>query len=148
ANLLLVAADKAGAPAGESPLIKIVDMGLARPFQGDLNDILTGKNFMIGTPDSLAPQKARDARSVDHRADLYRLGCTFFYLLTGQPPFKGSPMEKIVAHHKQEPPSPLTLRPDLPPGLEPIVMKLLAKRPEDRYQTAAEVAAALAPFCR
>ena len=100
----------------------------------------------MGTGDYLAPEQAADSRSVDRRADLYGLGCTLYCLLTGGPPFPGGSLVQKVLRHAGEQPRPLrALRPDVPPELAGVVARLMAKRPEDRYQTAAEAADALAP---
>ncbi len=98
----------------------------------------------MGTPDYIAPEQARESHSVDIRADLYSLGCTFFYLLTGTVPFpKGSLIQKLTKHQFDEPPAIESLRPDVPVHISAIVRKLLAKRPDDRFQTPAELAEAL-----
>src|SRR5262249_44603604 len=90
------------------------------------------------------PEQAQDASRVDARADLYSLGCTAFFLLTGGPPFPGGTLlEKLDRHRFEEPPQLVSRRPDVPPGLAAVVHKLLAKRPADRYQTAADVVASL-----
>jgi serine/threonine protein kinase len=103
----------------------------------------------IGTADYLAPEQAVDATKVDIRADIYSLGCAFYYLLTGQPPFSGgSLMQKLLRHREAEPPPIHSKRTDVPPGLNPVLQKMLAKKPDDRYRTPASVAAALASFAR
>jgi serine/threonine protein kinase len=136
-NLLLTA-------AGE--VIKVLDLGLARladrePVDGATRLDLTQMGVIVGTVDFMAPEQARDPRGVDVRADLYSLGCTFCYLLTGKPPFPGgTPTEKILKHYMD--PSPPLLA--VPPRVRGVIHKLLAKNPEDRYQTPAELAAALA----
>jgi serine/threonine-protein kinase len=140
----------AAAPPGRF-LIKILDMGLARWRQSGQSDsvykTLTLEGALVGTADYLAPEQARNSRDVDIRADIYSLGCTFFYLLTGQPPFPGgSLMQKLYNHEQADPPAADSLRPGLDRAVVVIVQKMMAKRPEDRYQTPAEVAAALSPF--
>jgi serine/threonine protein kinase len=95
---------------------------------------------IVGTVDFMAPEQARDPRAVDVRADLYSLGCTFCYLLTGKPPFPGgTPTEKILKHY-MDPLPPLL---EVPPRVRGVIHKLLAKNPEDRYLTPAALAAAL-----
>jgi eukaryotic-like serine/threonine-protein kinase len=132
-------------------LIKILDFGLARLHRSDGSDratSLTLEGALIGTADYVAPEQARDARSVDIRADIYSLGCTFYYLLTGAPPFPGgSLMQKIYNHLNKEPTPVNLLRPDAPPEVGPILKKMMAKKIEDRYATPQEVAEALAPLC-
>jgi serine/threonine protein kinase len=85
--------------------------------------------------------------NTDIRSDLYSLGCTFYFLLTGQVPFPGGSMMDKMIRHGTEAPQPIQqLRPDCPPVIAAIVEQLMAKRPEDRFQTPAELAAALEPF--
>jgi DNA-directed RNA polymerase specialized sigma24 family protein len=108
---------------------------------------LTEANAIMGTPDYMAPDQAEDARNADIRADVYSLGCTLYYLLTGSVPFPApTPLLKIVAHREQPPPSLRSARPEVPRELAAVVARMLAKKPEERYQTPAEVAAALEPF--
>jgi serine/threonine protein kinase len=128
--------------------IKIVDLGLVRlqtGADGEQPATMTASGSVMGTPDYLAPEQALDAHSVDIRADLYSLGCTMYYLLTGQAPFPGTVVtEKLVAHQMYVP-APVTLhRPETPQAIVDVVDKLMAKKPEDRYQTPALLAAALA----
>jgi len=138
---------KRGAPA--RPLVKILDMGLARLQPHEQSDNLTQLSVdgsVMGTPDFMAPEQAKNSHKVDHRADIYSLGCTFYYLLSGQPPFAGtSHLEKLLKHQMDDPP-PIE-RSDIPEGVQLILKRMLAKRPEERFQTGDEVVAALAPFC-
>src|SRR3989442_5839538 len=98
----------------------------------------------VGTPDYVSPEQARDIHEVDIRSDLYSLGCTFFYALTGQPPFRGkTALEIVLQHVEDEPPRLTTLRPEAPPALASIVSRLLAKKPEHRFQTPADLVAEL-----
>ena len=100
---------------------------------------------MVGTPDYLAPEQALDSRKVDIRADIYSLGCTLYELLAGQTPFAGSSgTQKLIAHIQEEPPPLPTLRAGLPDQLVQIVQKMMAKKPNDRYQTPQDVADVLA----
>src|SRR5205085_2595694 len=108
---------------------------------------LTQSGVMLGTPDFVAPEQATDARQADIRADIYSLGCTLYFLLTGQPPFPtGTSVEKVLAHLCQRPRSLRELRPALPATLVRIVERMMAREPGQRYQAPAEVAAALTPF--
>jgi serine/threonine protein kinase/Leucine-rich repeat (LRR) protein len=128
-------------------VVKVVDLGLARligPPANEVSSTLTKTDAVIGTPDYIAPEQTRVAHTVDVRADLYSLGCTFYYLLTGRPPFpEGSAVVKCVQHQTEEPEPVERLRPEVSPALAQIVRRLMAKRPEDRYQTPAELAAVL-----
>ncbi|MBY0524780.1 MAG: serine/threonine protein kinase [Gemmataceae bacterium] len=132
-------------------VVKIVDLGLAR-LHGDNktrareNTFLTSDGTVtLGTVDYQAPEQALDFHRADIRADIYSLGCTFFYLLTGKPPFGSGPLAvKLMRHQQAEPPSLKERRPDVPDGLVAIVGRMLAKNPNARYQTPSQVAEALA----
>ncbi len=130
--------------------VKILDFGLARfrSESGQPRD-LTLEGTVLGTPDYLAPEQADNAHTADIRADIYSLGCTLYFLLTGQPPFPGgSLVQKLTAHANVVPPPISTFRPEAPAELVRVVARMLAKKPQDRYQTPAEVAQALVPFLR
>jgi serine/threonine protein kinase/WD40 repeat protein/cyclophilin family peptidyl-prolyl cis-trans isomerase len=133
---------------GESHIVKILDFGLAKATREKGEDsTLTGTGQMLGTPDYIAPEQTRDAASADIRADIYSLGCTLYYLLTGGPPFTGKSLYDILqAHHSAEPKPLNVARPEVPKELAAVVQKMMAKEPAQRYQTPAEVAEALAPF--
>ena len=108
---------------------------------------LTSAGSMMGTPDFVSPEQSRDARAADIRSDIYSLGCTFYYLLTGRPPFsEGSALERIKAHSEQEAESIENVRDDVPPELAEILRRMMTKAPAQRFQTPAEIADALAPF--
>src|SRR6185312_7888269 len=97
---------------------------------------ITQEGFVIGTPDFLAPEQARDPMSVDIRADVYALGGTLFYILTGRVPYEGNnPTEKLLKHCTDPPPLLRQFRPDSPPQVEQLVLWCMAKRSEDRPQT-------------
>jgi serine/threonine protein kinase len=118
----------------ENKTVKILDLGLARKF--DSTEEITQENRVLGTPDYMSPEQFRDARSVDIRADLYSLGCTWYYLLCGRPPFpKGDAVSKALAHMQQSPEPIQKLAPAVPAGIASIIDRLLAKQPEDRFQT-------------
>jgi serine/threonine protein kinase len=147
-----VATHPGGFWPSQPALIKILDMGLAasdvRTAGDPLGDV-TAFDGVIGTPNFIAPEQARNARGVDIRADLYSLGCTFYYMLTGRVPFSGGSLaEKVLQHQLDDPPPMEELRPEVPSAVARIVRKLMAKRPEDRYQTPAELAVDLAPWSR
>jgi WD40 repeat protein/serine/threonine protein kinase len=134
----------------EIPLIKILDLGLARVDsvgQEQAAPRLTQLGKVVGSADYMAPEQGRDSHSVDCRADIYSLGCLLFFLLAGKPPFSGgTKIEKIVSHQLEEAPRLGRVRPEVSAELGAVVRKMLAKHPDDRYQTAAEVIAALDPF--
>ncbi len=129
------------------PVVKILDMGLARLCPvgvPETDGTLTQAQSVLGTPDFIAPEQARSARAADIRSDLYSLGCTFYYLLTGQVPFPADlPMEKLLKHYLEEAPRVEALRPEVPAAVGRVVRRLMAKDPAERYQTPAELAAAL-----
>jgi serine/threonine-protein kinase len=129
-------------------VVKILDMGLAllhQPTeQSEGASGLTRDGRVVGTADYMAPEQWMNAHKVDIRADLYSLGCTLYFLLTGQVPFPGGePMEKMLRHHLDEPVSLERLRQGIPPPLHVIVRRLLAKKPDKRFQTPGELALAL-----
>jgi len=130
--------------------IKILDFGLARFVSEQGNKAnLTAEGVVMGTPDYIAPEQAEDARRADVRADIYSLGCTLYYLLTGKPPFpKGTSMQKILAHFEQTPARVSIFRDDVPQDLIRILDQMMAKKPEDRYQTPIEIARAVAPLIK
>jgi serine/threonine protein kinase len=132
--------------------VKVLDMGLARLHGSDgaaaPDAAMTQAGYLVGTPDFMAPEQAKNSRTVDARADVYSLGCTLYYLLAGRPPFEGpTAVEKLVQHQMEELPPLRKLQPEVPADLDVVIRKLMAKRPEDRYPTAAAAAEALLPFC-
>jgi hypothetical protein len=133
--------------------VKILDMGLARLDQptadGEKSSTMTQEGAVMGTPDYIAPEQVVGSHDVDIRADIYSLGCTFYQLLTGRVPFPGGTlMQKFDGHRFQEPVPVEKLRPDVPSAVAGVVRKLMAKKPEGRYQTPAELVAALAALAR
>jgi serine/threonine protein kinase len=129
-------------------VIKILDMGLARFFNKQ-QDSVTEKydeKCVLGTADYLAPEQAVSSH-VDVRADIYSLGGSLYFLLTGQTPFPdGTIAAKLVAHQTKHPKPVQAFRQDVPPGILEVLRRMLAKRPEDRYQEPIEVAEALAEW--
>jgi serine/threonine protein kinase len=129
-------------------VVKILDFGLAR-FDSAEENRLTQFGNILGTVDYISPEQAQDARSADTRSDIYSLGCTFYYLLAGRPPFPGGSMvEKITARLSGPVPHIRALRPEVPVGVEQILMRMMARDPADRYQKPQEVAAALQSFSK
>jgi serine/threonine protein kinase len=138
-NLLL---DKSGT-------VKILDMGLARFFVQEKDDKLTErleKGVILGTVDYLAPEQAVQSSGVDRRADIYSLGATLYTLLTASPVFDGTMTQKLVHIQMAMPESITKRRPEIPLALTQVVEKMMAKRPEDRFQSAADAIEALCPF--
>ncbi|MGE3808074.1 MAG: serine/threonine-protein kinase, partial [Gemmataceae bacterium] len=128
--------------------LKILDMGLARlnenRSEDELASRLTQEGTVMGTPDFIAPEQAMNSNTADIRADLYSLGCTFYFILTGKVPFPGGTMMEKIIRHRSEPFVPIELlRADLPKSIVAVINRLLTKKPEDRYQTPAELADAL-----
>ena len=124
--------------------VKVLDLGLAR-FTADEAASLTiaYDENVLGTADYLAPEQAIDSHGVDARADIYSLGCTLYFLLTGKPPFpEGTLPQRLMKHQREKPPDIRAARPDVPEDLAAICVKMMAKKPADRY-SAEEVAAVL-----
>jgi serine/threonine protein kinase len=137
ANLLLTA---------KGDVVKVLDLGLARltSQDGESTTRLTMVGSSMGTPDYIAPEQAMNSRDVDIRADLYSLGCTLYYLVTGQVPFTGEGLaEKLLKHQLEEPIPVDRIRPGVYADVVQIIRKLMAKKPEDRFQTPGLLAQAL-----
>lgn len=127
--------------------LKLLDLGLAREPVGDASITLLFKDRLLGTPDFMAPEQALECHEVDARADLYALGCTLYYLLAGRPPMVGRNLVESLLMHQNEKAVPITtVRPEVPAELGEVCARLMARRPADRYETAAAAAAALAPW--
>lgn len=156
ANLMVVPGRQVGKPDTTlESTIKLVDIGLGREFFGDdpadnpdsadLN--LTREGAILGTPDYLAPEQARDARSADIRSDIYSAGCVLFHCLTGRPPFmEGTVMGQMIKHATEPAPRLAELAPNAPRALQLVLDRMMAKDPADRYQTPFEAAEALQLF--
>lgn len=123
-------------------VVKILDLGLARFFDDRLDASLTKayNESLLGTADYLSPEQALNSHQVDTRTDIYSLGCTCYFMLTGQPPFpEGSVAQRLIAHQVKSPTPIEKLRPDAPSDLVSIVEKMIAKKPEHRFASAADV---------
>jgi serine/threonine protein kinase/HEAT repeat protein len=136
--------------SAELPTIKILDFGLSRfESESDRATRLTQFGHFLGTVDYVAPEQTQNARMVDIRADIYSLGCSLFYLLTGSPPFEGdSALERISARVFGDVPSARKNRPEVPAALDLVLAKMTARDPANRYQTPGEVVQALIPFVK
>ncbi len=133
-----------------SGVVKVLDMGLARFFH-DEEDLLTKKydENVLGTADYLAPEQALDSHSVDIRADIYSLGATFYFCLTGRTPFnEGTVAQKLIWHQTRQPKPVRSFRKDVPAEMIAVVEKMMAKDPAQRYQTPLEVVEGLAPWTK
>jgi WD40 repeat protein/serine/threonine protein kinase len=157
ANLIQPRGDRRGQ-------IKILDFGLAKAvseqnaselgiglpvLSTDRGDSRTRTGEMLGTPDFIAPEQIDDSHQADIRADIYSLGCTLHFLITGQPPFPDLTLREVLRAHRSLHPTRLDeLRSDVPPELAAAVVKMMAKEPDQRFQTPSEVAVALTSFFR
>jgi serine/threonine protein kinase len=148
---------------GGKPCIKVLDFGLAKAEreQGTLelartssskwdssaSGFLSMAGQTLGTPEFIAPEQISDAQRADIRADIYSLGCTLYYLLSGRPPFEGTSLLGILQAHYTTEAMPLDhVRTDVPAALAQLVARMMAKAPEHRLQTPLDVSKALAPF--
>jgi serine/threonine protein kinase len=120
---------------------KVLDLGLAL-MAGDSGDreIIGGQGYVVGTMDYIAPEQTEDALNVDPRSDIYSMGCSLYFALTGRPPFTGgSAKEKMHRHRKADPTPIAELNPGVPPIMAALIGKMMAKDPADRFETAASV---------
>jgi formylglycine-generating enzyme required for sulfatase activity/serine/threonine protein kinase len=134
---------------GTKHVVKILDFGLAKATreQTGMESGLTGMGQLMGTPDYIAPEQARDAATADIRADIYSLGCTLYHLLAGWPPFPGKSLYEILEAHMSRAAKPLhQIRTDVSAPLAIVVARMMAKDLVRRYQTPNEVVQELAPF--
>jgi serine/threonine protein kinase len=162
ANLMLVPGPAAGEPDTTArATVKILDIGLGRELfdenepgarppgtsPGEDYIELTGEGVILGTPDYLAPEQARDPRAIDIRADIYSLGCVLYHLLTGQPPFPDTNFINQMVRHATETPKPLQhFNPAIPDGLQQILNYMIAKQAPQRYPNPERAAQALQMF--
>ena len=139
-NIFMVRDDEV--PGGERP--KVLDFGIAKLLQDPNATIDTGTGEVLGTPMYMSPEQCSGARHVDHRADIYTLGCVLFRMLTGRPPFVAEGMGDLIALHLREPPTPPSdVTPGLSANVDALVLRCLEKDPAARFQTMAEVIEAI-----
>jgi serine/threonine-protein kinase len=129
---------------GVYDVAKLLDFGLVKPLAEHQDTQLTQDGAITGSPLFMSPEQALESESPDARSDIYSLGAVAYYLLTGQPPFDGDRALKILfAHAQQEPRHPSHINSDVPPDLEQVVLRCLAKKPGDRYENAHNLKQAL-----
>lgn len=154
-NLMVTPIPEPNAPSETAYQVKVLDMGVARVLQlggqslVDSLSTLTQNGTVIGTADYVAPEQLEDPHGADIRADVYSLGCTFYFLLTGQVPFPGgSLLSKLDKQRWHAATPPESLRGDIPPAVARVVEKLMEKKPAERYQSPGAVADVLASLAR
>src|SRR4051812_13034012 len=125
--------------------IKVLDFGIAKLQQSQPGDsVKTRTGTLMGTPIYMSPEQCRGTRTVDHRSDIYSLGVIFYEMLVGQPPFVSEGFGDLVNMHLNVPPmSPRARRPEIPLAVDALVLKMLAKNPDDRYAEMKEIQGAL-----
>ncbi|MFO0800662.1 MAG: serine/threonine-protein kinase [Gemmataceae bacterium] len=130
-----------GKKTGRLPKLKILDMGLARQASEAKEESgLTRDGIFLGTPDYVAPEQAEDSRRADIRADIYSLGASMYYILTGEVPFPGTTIvQKLRRQMTEPPPSLMARRPEVGPGLDLLVRRMMARNPDERFQTPSEL---------
>lgn len=121
----------------------LADFGLARAISEGQRSI-TVAGMSLGTPPYMSPEQAQGLEQIDHRSDLYALGCVLFETIAGRPPFAGPSIGRVIQQHLQSPPPSLRdLRPDTPAGLDAAIQRALAKDPAARFQSADEMLGAI-----
>jgi serine/threonine protein kinase len=131
--------------SGERP--KILDFGIAKLSDEHPSKFKTHTGMVMGTPMYMSPEQGRGLAGIDHRSDIYSLGCVLFHLLTGEPPFDGEGVGDIISAHIREPaPAPSSRVPEIPSSVDALVLHCLAKRPADRFQSMVELATAISSF--
>ncbi len=132
-------------------VVKILDLGLARIAEpaGEQANALTRTGMVLGTAHFMSPEQAANTKAADARSDLYSLGCTLYYLLTGRTPYQGSSPIEVILAHRDDPIPPLAEKvPGLPPAVEDVFRRLVAKQPQDRYASATDLLTDLEPLVR
>ncbi len=121
-------------------MVKLTDLGLARSVDDTVETGITRAGTTVGTVDYMAPEQARNSKAADVRSDIYSLGCTWYHMLTGQPPYpKGSLTNKLQSHALSPIPNPRDLNPNVTEAIVGILNRMLAKKVADRYQTPKEL---------
>jgi serine/threonine-protein kinase len=139
-NMFLVADPTA--PNGER--VKLLDFGIAKLLDPTIGSPRTRTGNILGTPLYMSPEQCRAATQIDHRADIYALGCVFFHLLCGRPPFAFDGVGELLGAHVYTPaPAPSSVVPSVPRGIDAVVLKMLAKQPDDRYPSMKDLVTAL-----
>ena len=125
----------------ENGVVKITDLGLARlSLNKAASSSLTAAGVILGTADYMSPEQALDCVTIDHRADIYSLGCTLHFLLTGQGVYQADSLMSLLLKHREAPvPTLRALLPTLPAAVDDVFRKMVSKAPEDRYQSMSEV---------
>jgi serine/threonine-protein kinase len=127
-----------------SGMAKIADLGLAKKLGDDFG--MTQSGMTLGTPYYLSPEQAADAKRVDHRSDIYSLGCMLYEMVCGKVPYGGDTLARVLLAHAQAPiPDPRAANPEVPERLAGAIMKMMAKRPDDRFPAVKAVLAELRP---
>jgi serine/threonine protein kinase len=151
ANLMIIPAGGKGDTTLDAT-VKIVDIGLGRELfdesapEGQIDTQLTVEGAVVGTPDYMSPEQAKDARSADIRADIYSLGCVLYRAVTGRTPFPDTNIMTQMLRHATEMPQAMSKFTEVPAGLQETLDMMIAKRPEDRFQTPAQGSEALKRF--
>ena len=121
---------------GDRDFVKVLDFGLAKMIHDSASAKLTAAGVVLGTPQYMSPEACESKRDIDHRSDIYCLGILLFQMITGQVPFEGQSMgEILVKHVSAAPPAPRALNPEIPPSVEQIILRCLAKLPDARFPT-------------
>ncbi|MBC7965918.1 MAG: serine/threonine protein kinase, partial [Fuerstia sp.] len=132
--------------------VKLLDVGLARVNSPGISEIdhasdLTTTGMIMGTVDYMSPEQAQNTRLADERSDVYSLGCTFYFLLTGHAPYaKGTGIERLLAHREQPIPSVCALSPQVPKSIDELLSSLMAKKPVDRMASMRDLTQQLEAF--
>lgn len=133
-------------PEGGQPIVKLMDFGVAKVTDGSA-EVQTEHGALLGTPEYMAPEQFKGAANADHRTDIWGLGAILYRALTGKNAFGGPTVAATLMMVSADDPAPIReLTPEVPEGLERVVMRCLAKAPEARYQSVTELDEALAPF--